>query len=79
MIVRLVVHLGNRALVRNLVHSTRHEPVAVDAAQGIVAFDVPYCRVEAVVNRLAKSGVGEFLAHVTPPPESQIADPGNEG
>jgi hypothetical protein len=31
-----------------------------------VAFDVPYCRVEAVVNRLAKSGVGDFLAHVRP-------------
>ena len=70
MIVRVVVHLGNRALVRHLVHATRHEPVAVDAAQGVVAFDVPYSRVEAVVNRLAKCGVGEFLAHVTPIPES---------
>jgi hypothetical protein len=78
-IVRLVVHLGNRALVRHLVHATRHEPVAVDAAQGVVAFDVAYSRVEAVVNRLAKSGVGEFLAHVTPTPERQIADPGEEG
>ena len=66
MIVRLVVHLGNRALVRHLVHATRHEPVAVDAAQGVVAFDVPYSRVEAVVNRIAKCGVGEFLAHLIP-------------
>lgn len=66
MIVRLVVHLGNRAFVRHLVHATRHEPVAVDAAQGVVAFDVPFRRVEKVVNRLAQSGVGEFLAHIVP-------------
>jgi hypothetical protein len=68
-IVRLVVHLGDRALVRHLVHATRHEPVVVDAAQGVVEFDVPYSRVEAFVNRLARSGVGEFLAHVRPTPE----------
>jgi hypothetical protein len=79
MIVRLVVHLGNRALVRALVHATRHEPVAIDATQGVVAFDVPYSRIEAVVNRLAKCGVGDFLAHVTPTPENRIADPGDEG
>jgi len=78
-IVRLVVHLGNCALVRHLVHATRHEPVAVDAAQGVVAFDVTYSQVEAVVNRLAKCGVGEFLAHVTPAPKSQLAEPGEEG
>jgi hypothetical protein len=34
----------------------------------MVAFDVPYSRVEAVVNQLAECGVGEFLAHVTPMP-----------
>ena len=70
MIVRLVVHLGNRASVPHFVHATRHEPVAVDAAQGVVAFDVPYSRVEAVVNRLAKADVAEFLAHVTPIPKA---------
>jgi hypothetical protein len=79
MIVRVVVHLENRALVRHLVHATRHEPVAVDAAQGMMAFDVPFCRVEAVVNRLAESGVAEFLAHVTPTPESKMTDSGEEG
>jgi len=70
MIVRLVVHLGNCASVRHLVHATRYEPVAVDAAQGVVAYDVPYSRVEAVVNRLAKCDIGEFLAHVTPIPKT---------
>ena len=79
MIVRVVVHLENRALVRHLVHATRHEPVAVDAAQGMMAFDVPFRRVEAVVNRLAKSGVGEFLAHVTPAPKSHLTEPGEKG
>ena len=79
MIVRLVVRLEERSLVRHFVHATRHEPVEVDAAQGIVAFDVPYSRVESVVNRLAKCSVGDFLAHVTPTPENRIADPGDEG
>jgi len=78
-IVRLVVHLGNCALVRHLVHATRHEPVAVDAAQGVVEFNVPYIRVEAVVNRLAKCGIGDFLAHVRPTPERRLAEPGEEG
>ena len=70
MIVRVVVRLMDRALVQHLVHATCYEPVVVDAAQGIMAFDVAYCRVEAVVNQLAESGV-EFLAHITPTPESK--------
>lgn len=64
MIVRVYVRLGSRALVRHLVHATRHEPVVVDAERGMIAFDVPYRRVEVVLNRLAKTGVGEFLAHM---------------
>lgn len=67
MIVRVFVRLGNRAMVRHLVHATRHEPVIVDAAQGTMAFDVAYRRVEAVLERLAKSGVGEFLAYMRLP------------
>jgi hypothetical protein len=33
-------------MVRWLVHATRYEPVTVDAAEGMMAFDVPYRRVE---------------------------------
>jgi hypothetical protein len=70
MLVRLVVRVTERASVRQFVHATRHEPVVVDAAQGIVSFDVPYRRVEAVLNRLAKSGVPRFEAHLTPKPKA---------
>jgi hypothetical protein len=79
MIVRVVIRLIEGALIQRFVHATRHEPVVVDAGQGMIAFDVPYSRVEAVLNRLARTGVAEFLAHVTQRPESQIADPGEEG
>ena len=79
MIVRVVVRLMDRTQVQHLVHATRYEPVVVEAAQGMMAFDVPFSRVEAVVNRLAKCCVGEFLAHVTPTPESKMTDPGEEG
>jgi hypothetical protein len=41
-IVRVIVSLEERALVRRFVHAIRHEPVIVDAEQGIMAFDVPY-------------------------------------
>lgn len=61
---RIVVRLGKRTLVRQLVHTTRHETVAVDAAQSITEFGVQYHRVETVLDRLAKSGIGEFLAHI---------------
>jgi hypothetical protein len=70
MIVRLVVRPNERSSVRQFVHATRHEPVAVDTEQGIVSFDVPFRRVEAVLERLAKSGVGLFEAHLTPRPET---------
>jgi hypothetical protein len=70
MIVRLVVRVQERASVRHFVHATRHEPVAVEAAQGIVAFDVPFRRVEAVLNQLARSGVARFEAHLTPIPDT---------
>jgi hypothetical protein len=70
MIVRLVVRVKQRASIRHLVHATRHEPVVVDAAQGIVSFDVPFPRVEAVLNRLARSGVPRFEAHLTPIPKT---------
>jgi hypothetical protein len=63
MIVRVIVRLDDRALVQCFVHATRYEPVLVDAEQGSMAFDVPYRRVEAVLDRLAKSGVSEFLAY----------------
>jgi hypothetical protein len=69
MIVRVVVRLDKPALVQRFVHATRHEPVVIDAKQGIVAFDVPYSRVEAVLNRLARSGVGQLTAHLTPTPK----------
>jgi hypothetical protein len=69
-IVRLVVRPEERSSVRHFVHATRHEPVAVDVAQGIVSFDVPFRRVEAVLNRLARSGVARFEAHLTPIPKS---------
>jgi hypothetical protein len=62
-IVRVVVRVTEPASVRHFVHATRHEPVAVDAAQGIVSFDVPYRRVEVVLERLARSGVARFEAH----------------
>jgi len=62
-IVRVIVRPENRALVQRFVHATRHEPVVVDAEQGSMGFDVPYRRVEAVLDRLAKSGVGRFSAH----------------
>jgi len=65
-IVRIVVRPKERASVRHLVHATRHEPVAIDAERGIVAFDVVYRRVEAILNRLARSGVCEFSAHIVP-------------
>jgi hypothetical protein len=64
--VRLVVRVTDRALVHRLAHATRHEPVAVDAGQGTLAFDVPFRRVEAVLDCLAKYGAGDFLAHLTP-------------
>jgi hypothetical protein len=67
--VRLVVRVKDRALVQRLAHATRHEPVVVDAGQGTVGFNVPFRQVEVVLNRLAKCGVGEFLAHLTPTPE----------
>ena len=41
-IVRVVVRLIDRALVQHPVHATRHKPVFVDAAQGVMSFDVPY-------------------------------------
>ena len=63
MIVRVIVSLEDRALVQRFVHATRHEPVLVDAEQGIMAFDVPYRRVEAVLARFAESGVGRFSAY----------------
>ena len=66
MIVRVIVRPENRALVQRFVHATRFEPVVVDAEQGVVAFDVPYRRVEAVLDRLAKSGVGRFSAYFGP-------------
>jgi hypothetical protein len=69
-IVRLAVRPKERSSVRQFVHATRHEPVAVDAAQGIVFFDVPYRRVDAVLDRLARSGVAQFEAHLTPIPQS---------
>jgi sporulation protein YlmC with PRC-barrel domain len=65
-IVRVIVRLEDRALVRRFVHATRHEPVVVNAEQGSMAFDVPYRRVEAVLDRLAKSGVGRFSAYFGP-------------
>jgi hypothetical protein len=68
--VRLFVRLEDRALVQRLAHATRHEPVVVDAGQGIVGFDVAFRRVEAVLNRLALCGIGDFLAHLTATPES---------
>lgn len=63
MIVRVVVRLEDRALVQRFIHATRFEPVVVDAEKGSMAFDVPYRRVEAVLDRLAKSGVGRFSAY----------------
>jgi hypothetical protein len=62
--VRIVVRLKEPASVQRLVHATRYEPVDVDAGHGMMAFDVPYRRVEAVLNELAKLGLGEFLAHL---------------
>jgi hypothetical protein len=53
-----------------LAHASRFEPVVVDAAQGVLAFDVPFGRVEEVLGRLAKSGIGEFLAHLSRTNES---------
>lgn len=47
-----------------MIQATRHETVSLDAAQGVMEFEVQYHRVEAVLDRLAKSGVGEFLAHI---------------
>jgi hypothetical protein len=64
MIVRIVVRLKDSGAVRHLVHSTPFEPVFVSPEEGIVAFDVPYRRVEAVLSRVAQSGVGAFLAHL---------------
>lgn len=71
MIVRVEVRLKDHTLVDQFVHATRHEPVTVDAAQRSMAFDVPYRRVEALLDRLAKCGGGEFLAHITPTPDTQ--------
>jgi hypothetical protein len=62
MMVRVVVRLMEPASMKYLVHATRYEPVFVD--DGIMAFDVPYRRVEAVLNQLVKAGAGEFLAHL---------------
>ena len=62
--VRVIVCLENCALVRHLVHATRHEPVELDAAQGMMAFDVDYGQVEIMLNRLAQTGVGYFQAHL---------------
>jgi hypothetical protein len=70
-IVRVVVRVTEPASVRYFVHATRHEPVAVDAAQGIISFDVPFRRVEAVLNRLARSGVPRFEAHLTQRPKAR--------
>lgn len=75
--VRLVVQVKNRASVRNLVHATRYEPVLVDAPHGIIGFDVPYLHVITVLDQLAKCGVSEFLAHLTPTPETH--DSGGAG
>jgi hypothetical protein len=69
MIVRLVVRVQEPASVRHFVHATRHEPVAVDAAKGVMAFDVPFRRVETVLERLARSGVPRFEAHLTQRPK----------
>jgi hypothetical protein len=44
--------------------------VAVDVAQGTVSFALPYRRVEAVLERLARSGVDRFEAYLTPIPKS---------
>jgi hypothetical protein len=71
MIVRVVVRVMERASVRHFIHATRHEPVAVDAAQGIISFEVPYRRVETVLNRLARSGVPRFEAHLTQRPKAR--------
>lgn len=65
MIVRVWVRVRDCASLGRLAHASRFEPVVVDAAQGVLAFDVPFSRVEGVLNRLAKSGVGEFLAYLT--------------
>jgi hypothetical protein len=77
--VRVVVRLIDRASVQRLVHVTPYEPAVLDAVGGMMAFDVPYSQVEAVLNRLARSGVAEFLAHLTPIQQSQIAEPEDEG
>jgi hypothetical protein len=70
-IVRVVVRLKEPASVKHLVHATRYEPVAVDAAKGIMAFDVSYRRVETVLNTLAESGTGAFDAYLTPTPKNK--------
>ena len=76
--VRIVVHLPDRALVSQLAHATKYEPVSVNREKGILAFDVPYGRVEAVLNRLAKNCAGEFMARLTETPESHASE-GQEG
>ncbi len=68
MMVRLCIRLVDRALVSRLVHATRYEPVEVDLAKGLMAFDVPYGQVEVVLDGLRQAGTGRFLAYFLPCP-----------
>lgn len=68
MMVRLCVRLVDRALVSRLVHATRYEPVEVDLAKGLMAFDVRYNQAEAVIGGLRQAGTGRFLAYFLPCP-----------
>lgn len=62
--VRVFVRPTNRAFVKELVHATIFEPVHIDAEKGILVFEVLYGQVENVLNRLAKTDICDFLAHV---------------
>lgn len=67
--VRVIVCLENRGLVRQMVHATCFEPVVVDAAKGVLAFDVATRMIDVLLDRITKADVCQFLAHLAPIPK----------
>jgi hypothetical protein len=67
--VRVFVRLEKSEYVKQLVHATCFEPVGVDAAKGVLVFDVAYRMVDVLLDRIAKANVCDFSAHLAPAPK----------
>lgn len=56
----VIIQLADPSFMRQLAHSTAHEPTAANPEQGLLVFKVGQNEVEALLQKLAASGVGEF-------------------